>query len=66
MVGEQGRTRAQAATRLLSRHRRPTGIVCASDSRALGALEARDLGLGVPTDVSVVGYDDLEFAGYLG
>lgn len=68
MVGEQGRTRArELATRLLSRHRRPTGIVCASDNQALGALEAaRDLGLDVPTDVSVVGYDDLEFAGYLG
>ncbi|GAA3136459.1 LacI family DNA-binding transcriptional regulator [Planomonospora alba] len=36
-----------------------TGIVCASDLMALGAIRAcRDRGLSVPEDVSVVGYDD--------
>jgi DNA-binding LacI/PurR family transcriptional regulator len=36
-----------------------TGIVCASDPMALGAIRAaRRLGLGVPKDVSVVGFDD--------
>lgn len=36
-----------------------TGIVCASDPMALGAIRAaRRLGLDVPGDVSVVGYDD--------
>ncbi|MFN8517916.1 MAG: LacI family DNA-binding transcriptional regulator [Chloroflexota bacterium] len=36
-----------------------TGIVCASDPMALGAIRAaRQLGLGVPGDVSIVGYDD--------
>lgn len=36
-----------------------TGIVCASDPLALGAVRAvRRLGLRVPEDVSVVGYDD--------
>ena len=36
-----------------------TGIVCASDMLALGAIRAaRRAGLRVPTDVSVVGYDD--------
>ncbi len=36
-----------------------TGIVCASDLMALGAVRAaRQRGLDVPTDVSVVGYDD--------
>ena len=36
-----------------------TGIVCASDPMALGAIRAvRRAGLRVPHDVSVVGYDD--------
>jgi LacI family transcriptional regulator, repressor for deo operon, udp, cdd, tsx, nupC, and nupG len=39
-----------------------TGIVCASDVLALGAIRAaRRLGLRVPHDVSVVGYDDSAF-----
>ncbi len=36
-----------------------TGIVCASDPMALGAIRAvRRAGLNVPRDVSVVGFDD--------
>ena len=36
-----------------------TGIICASDVLALGAIRAvRRVGLTVPGDVSVVGYDD--------
>jgi DNA-binding LacI/PurR family transcriptional regulator len=36
-----------------------TGIVCASDLMALGAIRAaKRSGLGVPADVSIVGYDD--------
>ncbi|HEY7131126.1 MAG TPA: LacI family DNA-binding transcriptional regulator [Candidatus Limnocylindrales bacterium] len=36
-----------------------TGIVCASDPMALGAIRAvRRAGLSVPADVSVVGFDD--------
>jgi DNA-binding LacI/PurR family transcriptional regulator len=39
-----------------------TGIVCASDPLALGAIRAvRRAGLRVPQDVSVVGYDDSAF-----
>ncbi len=46
-----------AATRLLATG--VTGIVCASDPMALGAIRAvRRLGRSVPGDVSVVGYDD--------
>ncbi|AWL35165.1 LacI family DNA-binding transcriptional regulator [Streptomyces albidoflavus] len=49
-----------AATRLLERG--ITGIVCASDPLALGAVRAvRRRGLSVPEDVSVVGYDDSAF-----
>jgi DNA-binding LacI/PurR family transcriptional regulator len=39
-----------------------TGIICASDPLALGVIRAaRRSGLGVPEDVSVVGYDDSTF-----
>ena len=49
-----------AATRLLAQG--VTGIICASDPLALGAIRAaRRVGLSVPTDVSVVGYDDSAF-----
>ena len=46
-----------ATTRLLARG--VTGIVCASDPMALGAIRAvRRAGLSVPGDVSIVGFDD--------
>jgi DNA-binding LacI/PurR family transcriptional regulator len=46
-----------AAAQLLDRG--CTGIVCASDLMALGAIRAaRQRGLAVPDDVSVVGFDD--------
>ncbi|WP_031044917.1 LacI family DNA-binding transcriptional regulator [Streptomyces olivaceus] len=49
-----------AATRLLDRG--VTGVICASDPLALGAVRAaRRRGLHVPHDVSVVGYDDSAF-----
>ncbi|MFE2051785.1 LacI family DNA-binding transcriptional regulator [Streptomyces sp. NPDC059459] len=49
-----------AASRLLENG--VTGIICASDPLALGAVRAaRRRGLRVPHDVSVVGYDDSAF-----
>lgn len=45
----------------------PTAIFAASDTQALGVLEAaQHLGRRVPEDLSVVGYDDLEVAEFLG
>lgn len=45
---------------------RPTAITCFNDLVAIGALRAlNELGLSVPDDVSVVGYDDIEIAAYL-
>jgi DNA-binding LacI/PurR family transcriptional regulator len=53
----------ELAHAMLTRQRPPTAIVCASDTQAAGALEAAaSLGLSVPLDVSVVGYDDLDLA----
>ena len=49
-----------AATKLIRRG--ATGIICGSDPLALGAIRAaRRAGLSVPTDLSVVGYDDSTF-----
>jgi LacI family transcriptional regulator, repressor for deo operon, udp, cdd, tsx, nupC, and nupG len=49
-----------AGTRLIKRG--ATGLICASDVLALGAIRsARRLGLSVPDNVSVVGYDDSSF-----
>jgi LacI family transcriptional regulator, repressor for deo operon, udp, cdd, tsx, nupC, and nupG len=49
-----------AASRLIGRG--VTGIICASDPLALGAIRAaRRAGLSVPADLSIVGYDDSTF-----
>jgi DNA-binding LacI/PurR family transcriptional regulator len=48
---------AAAAGRLISQG--ATAVICGSDLMALGAIrQARSMGLNVPRDVSVVGYDD--------
>jgi len=66
--GEHGRAEAKRlALALLRLPERPTAIFAASDTQALGVLEAaREAGLRVPEDLSVVGYDDIEVAEYLG
>ena len=46
---------------------RPTAIFAASDTQALGVLEAaRAAGVDVPGELSVVGFDDIEVSGYAG
>ncbi|AYG04096.1 LacI family DNA-binding transcriptional regulator [Gryllotalpicola protaetiae] len=46
---------------------RPTAIFASSDIQALGVYDAaRSLGLDVPGDVSVVGYDDVSIAKWAG
>jgi LacI family transcriptional regulator len=52
-----------AALEVLSRTDRPDGIVCASDAIASGVLEAaRSLGIEVPRELDVSGFDDSSFA----
>lgn len=54
----------RAAIRVLTGPDRPTALVCYNDMVALGALSAaRDLGLTVPRDLAVVGYDNTHLAG---
>jgi DNA-binding LacI/PurR family transcriptional regulator len=55
------------ALELLQLPEPPTAIFAASDTQALGVLEAaRSLGLRVPDQLSVVGFDDVELASYVG
>jgi DNA-binding LacI/PurR family transcriptional regulator len=55
------------AAELLSLPERPTAIFASSDTQALGALEAaRGLGIRVPQELSIVGFDDIEVASYVG
>jgi LacI family transcriptional regulator len=45
---------------------RPTAVFCVNDLTALGALRAlRELGVVVPEQMAVVGYDDVSFASML-
>lgn len=64
---QRGRREARhQAQKMLSLPERPTAIFAASDTQAIGVLEAaRTSGFRVPEDVSVVGYDDIEMADVL-
>jgi DNA-binding LacI/PurR family transcriptional regulator len=49
----------EIARRVLSNHDRPTALFCFADSIAYGGYAAaRELGLRIPDDVSIAGYDD--------
>lgn len=66
--GEHGLHQARVlAEQLLDLDDPPTAIFAASDTQAMGVLEAlRSRRLDCPEDVAVVGYDDIEVAEYLG
>ncbi len=56
----------RAALQLLKLPARPTALVVINDLLAIGALRAAsDLGLRVPAELSLVGYDDIPLASYL-
>ncbi|NOH96584.1 DNA-binding transcriptional regulator CytR [Vibrio sp. 99-70-13A1] len=56
---------AQSIRQLLALPEPPTAIFCHNDAMAIGAIqEAKKLGLRVPQDLSVVGFDDIKFAQY--
>jgi len=52
-----------ACKELLNIQAPPSAIFCANDMMALGALEfVSSIGLRVPDDVSIIGFDDIKFA----
>lgn len=67
-TARHGRDTARAATlRLLALDDPPTAVFAASDTQALGVLQAaRERGLQVPEDLSVVGFDDIGVAALVG
>ena len=57
------RSGEQAAEKLFKRKRRPTAIFAANDDMAAGVVRVADrLGIDIPEDLSVAGYDDIALA----
>jgi LacI family transcriptional regulator len=55
----------RGCTELLSARDRPTAVLCANDVVAIGALNAAHaLGLRIPEDVSITGFDDIAMAAW--
>ena len=65
---EHGEEQARDIARhLLDLTEPPTAIFAASDTQAMGVMQAtRDADLRIPEDLSVIGYDDIQAAEYMG
>lgn len=56
----------RAMKELMALGERPDAVFCANDLTAIGALDvARELGLSVPDDIAVVGFDDVDAATFV-
>lgn len=57
---------AEIARLLLSRSDRPDGVFCVTDLLACGFMDAarNEFGLNIPEELCVVGFDDIEQAGW--
>lgn len=56
----------EAIRAILDKYPETTAVVCNTDVMAFGALsESRRLGIRVPQDISIVGFDDAEYAAQL-
>jgi LacI family xylobiose transport system transcriptional regulator len=69
IITEEFETEAspEPGRRLLMAADRPTALFATSDIKALGAYEAaRELGITIPDELSIVGYDDLPVARWAG
>jgi len=56
---------ADAADRVLALSARPTALFCFNDEMAIGAIhQLAARGVGVPQDISVAGFDDIETAAF--
>ena len=66
-ASESSPTGGAAAGAVLTRRPQPTALLCLSDRLAEGAVRAaHELGLRIPQDLSIVGFDDAEPAARLG
>ena len=54
------------ATKKLFTQSSPSAIFYANDSMAMGGMEAiHEMGLRIPEDISIIGFDDIEISSYL-
>jgi DNA-binding LacI/PurR family transcriptional regulator len=64
--GDAPRGGWHALERLIKLPQPPTAIFCFDDLTAMGAIAAaRSLGLKIPEDISIMGFDDINLAAYL-
>lgn len=64
--GDQMTDAYQAAYDLLKREDRPTALLAINDMLAIPVMRAAaDLGLNIPADLSVAGFDDIPFSTYM-
>ncbi|MCH3960837.1 MAG: LacI family transcriptional regulator [Solobacterium sp.] len=55
----------ESAMSLLKRNKKITALYCISDIIAIGAMRAvKDLNMNVPDDISIIGYDGIEYTRY--
>jgi len=61
-------TGVMAARELLRRETRPDGVFCVTDLIACGFIDVarHEFGLRIPQDISIIGFDDIEQASWLG
>ncbi|MGM7723143.1 LacI family DNA-binding transcriptional regulator [Metabacillus sp. Hm71] len=55
----------ESMKKLLYLEKPPTAVFCSNDDMAIGAMKAiNEAGLTVPTDISIIGFDDIGFSEY--
>ena len=55
----------QRMSAILEEVEKPSAVFCANDEMAIGAMQAaRETGLKLPKELSVIGFDDIEIAEY--
>jgi LacI family transcriptional regulator, galactose operon repressor len=56
----------RALTKLMAVPQPPTAVICSNDVTAIGVMrEAYELGVAIPSDLSVVGFDDIRLAQFV-
>ena len=66
VTGTGGADGGRRVNELLRRTSNLTALVCYNDMTAIGALQTlKQAGRKIPGDISIVGFDDIEFAAYV-
>lgn len=56
----------EASSKILHSKKLPTAIFCSDDYMAIGVMKKiKEIGLSVPEDISIVGFDDIELSSYI-